>query len=245
MAPDAYPTDAESRRNIMAAVATGLEKCGFPALAAEQWEVGGYAEHPEFRQIAMNVRNDPAYEAFLLDSAGHSVLGDHSGKSSVTSRIVSRDLTIAEALAEFDERGHLEKALNATFDMTGDKSLSLDIFQYNLFLFAKGWEAEKALRDSERFSKAAESNDLGGQDFYDNDADEYVQLKGVAYGYRALQAEGSRGNHKDEHGVPVVYYQFDDSGAIHVSDDHTKANGAAAERAEMKKTDMWKHAMWA
>jgi len=247
MAPDAYDTtEVESRRECMQAVADGLSKCEFPALDANTWEVGGYAEHPDFRQIAMTIRAEPAYQAFNVASAGDSVFGEnHGGQGSAPARIVKRDLSISETVVEFAERGHIESALEVTFDRTGDRNLSLDILQYNLFLFAKGWEAERALAKTERFSKASESQDLGGIDFYDDDVDGYVQLKSARRGYTGRGVYGPTGSHIDENDVPVVYYQYDENGKIHVSRNHTEANGKAADIAGAKKTDMQKYLMWA
>lgn len=238
------PEGTTGRKDVMESVVAGLEECGFPALAAEEWEIGGIADKPDFANEVRTIQNVPAVQALSLRDSGHSVFGDHSGQSVTTSRFVNREMTVEEAIQELDERGMIEGALNEIFQITRDKAKSLDILQYTLWLFAKGWVAERALASGDRFKKVAESQDIGGQDFYDSDRDEYIQLKAVSHGFRAYQDSGGRGNHSVD-GTTVAYYQFDESGNVVVDYDHTTANGEAADTAGVKKTAMWKSLMWA
>lgn len=244
MAKNAMATEAPTRKDVMDFVASAMKEAGFPAVEAEQWELGGIAEKPEFANFARTVQEIPEVQALNVESAGDSVFGEHSGASSMTARFVRRDMEIGEAVSELADSGQIEAALNAVYERCGDKHLAIDVVQYLLFLFAKGWVAEKALAQTDRFSKVSESQDIGGQDFYDNAREEYVQVKAASHGFRAYQDSGATGNHVVD-GVPVVYYQFDDTGSIHVADAHTDANGAAADAADAKKTAMWKNRIWA
>lgn len=243
MARTAMATEAPTRKSVMSSVARAMQEAGFPAVEACEWELGGIAEKPAFADLARSLQEIPEVQALNVESAGDSVFGEHSGASSMTARFVRRDLEIGDAIAELADSGQIEAALNAVYERTGDRHLALDVVQYLLFLFAKGWVAEKALARTDRFSKVSESQDVGGQDFWDNEREEYVQIKSVTHGFRAYQDSGSAGNHVVD-GVPVVYYQFDDRGQIHVADAHTDANAAAADAADVNRTPLWKGRVW-
>lgn len=241
---------SHDRRSVMVEVSNGLQEAGFPALDAKDWEIAGCADKPDNLSTIQQIADSDVCDALSVESVGDSVFGEHSGQSSVTARFVRRELTVRQAIRELDDNGQIVPILNEAFDRVDDKSVAMNITQFILWQFAKGWVAERALAESDRFAKMAESNDIGGQDLYDRESDNPVQVKSVSRGYKPgawgkrPSLEGSRGNYRDENGVPVLFYQFDDSGHLVVGKDHCKTNARAAERAGNKKTAHWRDRMW-
>lgn len=257
MAPKPTTTDAVmNEREIMESVAAGLEACGFPALGPGDFEesVAGVAFKPECAaDLQKFINTTESVDALAVESAGDSVFGEHSGSSTATARFVRREMTVPEAIREFHEQGQIEAILNDARRHFADSGMPAGaVLQFTLWTFAKGWVAERALAETERFTKMAESNDIGGQDFYDTETGEYVQVKSITRGYRAdgweatgrPALQGTRGNHRDENGVTVMYYDITKSGDLVYGRNHCDVNGASVEGTAVTKTDNWKHRMW-
>lgn len=241
MAPTCHTTDApRGPKQICQITWETLRELGYTTPNAELLTAeDGRAPVPEIATPARAAEKEGAFGHLAPQSSPDAVFGEHSGQSTTTARHVRAENTIPETIRELDGEGQIEAAVAkceaANYGI--DRPAAEKAVSYKLAVFAKGWAAEAYLASGDRFRKAAESNDIAGQDAYDTENDEYVQIKSVTAGYKG-RLEGDRGNHQDADGNPVVFYQWDCRGNLHVDGDYTAANGSAAAVAGISKTQI-------
>lgn len=170
---------------------------------------------------------------FDLEATLDSQAGIEKQEAHVTTQFVDNGNAVLEdAIRSLHENMKLDLAIKnveRSVDQNTETPAS-EIVAYALATYAKGWLVESVLAGDERFEKGTESDDTGGKDLYDLEADEWVQLKSVT-----SMASKSRAK-LDAHSISYLYYQFDCDGNIIVGHDPNEVNGKAAEVKGMSKT---------
>jgi len=224
----AYP------RRVMSAVLTVGRKAGYNTGRIEDYTPPEHIDLPEHAIITPEWYNqqftDVMYDQegvfgeIALQSEFDDVFGeDHTGASSTTAVHVRCGHTVAETVAALIENGSIDRAIEKAMTewQIDAKTAEKRVF-FAIAIFAKGWAAEVELTETDSFSKAGISHDIGGIDAYRGD--EMVQIKPVTFGYR---------HNTDGYEHTIVYYQWDCDGGIVFGTDHTDVNSKAGEKTDI------------
>jgi len=223
----AYP------RRVMQAVLTVGRKAGYNAGTIEDYtppkhtDLDGRAViTPEWYDGHMtDVMHDSAgvFGHMALETEFDGVFGEnHAGSESTTAVHVRCGHTVAETVAALIENGSIDRAIEkAEVEWDCDRPAAEKRVFFAVALFAKGWAAEVELTETDAFTKAGISHDIGGIDAYRGS--EEVQIKPVTHGYR---------HNDDGYEYTVVYYQWDCDGNIVVGESHTDVNSKAGEKTD-------------
>lgn len=237
-------------KRIMKAVFATLRSRGYDVMSVEDMETPAHEDlsgglTPEWASDARKLDNEGVFAHMDVKDELDGVFGEHSGSAPVTAIFVKAGKTVAETVAILDDRGHIGAAINKAYDSLKPDSIDVtnaqardlkdratDMVAYKVAEHSKGWVAEKTLTDTDAFSKAGISNDIGEQDAYALEPSEYVQIKSVTLGYKPNQT--IKKNEQDrfvttDNEVPVVFYQWDCDGGLWFGRNHKAVNKQAAD----------------
>lgn len=214
-------TEEKSIKDAPDAILSALADAGFTIPAVGQRSLAGGVTLVTVPQTASdrawNVsHNNPVFRRFTLPAPERTDRGSSEG-SVFTARFVSGGFTVAEAVDYLIEEGWVESAVKAEMGRSdlpredAEAAVSMALARV-----AVGWVAERITADSDRFAKMSEENDMAGQDFYDRNSDELVQLRRWTFG----RWHAGAGETTDENGNPIVYYA-DIGGEVVYSRDYT------------------------
>lgn len=227
--PTKIQTDTEGSepipKQILETVETEMARHGYEVSVVSQTTVPGHSSladntgrTPGFMtdgsDISDVIRSGIAFP-FSIEKELEGYFGDSEGSANVTTFFVREDMKVPEVVEKLHITGQIEDSIKKVESYCENGTSATDVVAYAIATYAKGWLAEQILASQDRFSKGSVSQDQGGLDLYDKQAEDWVQVKSVT--------KADNESH--------LYYQWDCRGGLHFGNDHKAVNKAAGEES--------------